>query len=146
MTPLIASFWYGLVASAEAVGPVLLYHMFWQNKVNSVKRNDAYKYAWYIMWVGGLIVYAPLAVLCPISYISGEFLSSSYLSLWGFLHSGIGFALHFSVLLMLWYAGRMYLYESSLSNNDIQLELSAYSAVIFGLFWMTTNELKLPFY
>ena len=36
MTPFIASLWYGIVASAEAAGPVLLYYMLMQNTVNSV--------------------------------------------------------------------------------------------------------------
>ena len=47
---------------------------------------------------------------------------------------------------MLYYAGTMYLYEPSVSYSEIQLELAAYSSIIFGLFWMTTSELKLPFY
>ena len=95
--------------------PVVYYMTYKQTIVDSITRNNAYKYAWYIMWVGGLVAYGPLAAFWPLSYLGGQALSATYLKMWSFLNSGLGTVLHVTVLAMLWYSGRMYLYEDDLS-------------------------------
>ena len=133
--PLIAAFWYGLIASASAIGPMVYYLNFKSDSMSTLTRNDIYKYTWTLLRYGNAIVYAPIMLLWPFSYFASPAISNLYLSVEKFFGS-LGTLLHLTVLLMFLYARRLYLYESELEYQVVELELVGYFLTTFVIFRM----------
>ena len=111
--PLVAAFWYGLIASASAVGPMIYYLNFKSDSVSSLTRNNIYKNTWTVLRYGNAIIYAPIMLLWPFSYFASPAISNLYLSVERFF-GGLGTFLHLTVLIMFFYSRRLYLYETEL--------------------------------
>ena len=97
------------------------------------------------MWIGSLAVYGPLALFWPFTYGGNIGISRLYLGYWKWGHFLVGTLYHLTVLIMFWWARRKYLYETTLSYEQLTYEMLGYYAVIIGLFRMSTIELRLPF-
>ena len=94
---------------------------------------------------GNLIVYAPVAILWPLSYFGSPAMSSLYLKVHSFL-SRIGTFVHLTVLIMFWWSTRMYLYETNLAYQTIEIEAVAYFFATFVFFRMIGWELHPHFH
>ena len=111
--PLLAAFWYGLIASASATAPMVYYLNFKSDSMSTLTRNNIYKYTWLLLRYGNAIVYAPIMLLWPFSYFASPAISNLYLSVERFFGS-LGTLLHLIVLVMFFYARRLYLFETEL--------------------------------
>ena len=111
--PLLAAFWYGLIASASATAPMIYYLNFKSDSMSTLTRNNIYKYTWTLLRYGNAIVYAPIMLLWPFSYFASPTISSLYLSVNRFF-GNLATLLHLIVLVMLFYARRLYLFETAL--------------------------------
>ena len=143
--PFVASLWFGLRALIEAAVPITLFFAWKYAELKTIARNDAYKYTWYVMWIGSLAVYGPIALFWPFTYNSNGGVGKVYLFLWKWGHFLIGTIYHITVLIMFWWARRTYLFETTLSFEKLTYEMLAYYATIILLFRMSTIELRMPF-
>ena len=133
---------YGVIALSQAGVPILLYYAFKQAVLNKLKRNTAYKWAWYIMLWGGLAVFGPLVILWPFSY-----LGIGNLYVWAFDTLGvIGILLNLIVPSLFWYACQMYLYESDLKLWTVEAEMYSYVGAVWMVLWVLKLSLRNDFY
>ena len=143
-TPLVAALWYGLIFSAQALGPYIFYTTYRQTSVDSLTRNTLYKNTWILIRFGNLILYAPLTLLWPFSYFASPAISGLYLKVESFV-SGLATLLHLIVLVMFFYSTRLYLYETELEYRTVEIEAVSYFFLTFVLIRMIGWSLKRHF-
>ena len=101
--------------------------------LSKLKRNNTYRWAWLVMVFGGLAFYGPIVMLYPFSYMGiGAFYVKVTKSL-----SGFNFLYNMIVSILLYYAGRLWLYEDDLEKWVVQLEFWSYVIIVWVMFWMT---------
>ena len=143
--PLLASLWYGLVLTAEALGPFMIYEAYKRTALETVTRNTAHKNAWNVMRYGGIAIYAIPTLIWPLSYFGIKGVSDLYITVYKFFGT-FGTLLHLTTAILMWYAASAYLYEPILSYATVQYEWYAYFIIVYAFFWPTTRALKVDFY
>ena len=143
-TPFWAAIWYGIQFIVQAFAPLILYNAFKDDAFENITRNNATIWAWHVLRWGGLALYTPLAVLFPMTYFSQGFIDI-YMKIYKFL-SGPMSAYHLVTAGMLWYAQRIYLYETAISDPEVTLDFYLYFLVVYVLFWMTSQPMELDFH
>ena len=96
------------------------------------------------MWIGGLAVYGPIALLWPLSYINIPFFKKAYLWLWNVFGFYLAIVYHLTVLISFLVVLNLYRY-SHISILQMQLDAIVYFSVVAVLFNMLTIEFRQPF-
>ena len=134
---LIVSIGVGLYYLANAFWPITIWFVWVKNEFNKTTTNSAYKAAWLALVYGHLIVFSPMALLWPFTYIgSGVVVEFWDLSNW-WLGTLTASAIFLVISIMWIIAATQYETTSVFNKRAMWLELIIY-VLVEALSWYAT--------